>query len=86
MNEKILPVLDEISAVLKKHDMMGLIIVKERCRTCAMTGYSGQRLKHFVGNTTERLAASREWRRTILHQDSTLPPSGRASHRSSGAD
>ena len=27
MNEKILPVLDEISAVLKKHDMMGLIIV-----------------------------------------------------------
>lgn len=27
MNPEILPVLDEISAVLKKHDMMGLVIV-----------------------------------------------------------
>lgn len=27
MNEKILPVMDEISALLKKHDMVGLIIV-----------------------------------------------------------
>lgn len=33
MNPKILPALDEIEAVLKKHDMMGLIIVADSGET-----------------------------------------------------
>lgn len=63
MNKDILPVLDEISAVLKKHDMMGLIFVANGThvdfRMEVSASWSVAKLEFHEGNVLVRIRCTK---------------------------